>query len=131
MPSLIYPKWVDVDIHITVDREIETASLWEEDYPGLTSADRQRIFANYHNVAEADVVNFGARTLRRRMVVWGTVAGRVRRLVFAMNVREEVIGICSTCRRCVGVLGTRCGMLSCAGTDATHDLPLGAVPRTR
>ena len=128
MPSLIYPKWVDV--HITVDRNIETVSLWEEDFPGLTSADLQRIFARYYNVSTADVVDFGVRTLRHRTVVWGTVSGRVRRLVFAMNVKEEVIGICSTCRRYVGVLGTRCGMLSCAGTDAIHDLPLGAVPRT-
>ena len=99
MPSLIYPKWVDLDIHITVDREIETVTLWKEDFSDLTSADRQQIFAHYYKVDTADVVNFGVRTLCRRTVVWGTVAGRVRRLVFAMNVREEVIGICSTCRR--------------------------------
>ena len=58
IPSLIYPKWVDLDIHITVDREIETVSLWEEDFSDLTFADRQRIFAHYYNVATADVVNF-------------------------------------------------------------------------
>ena len=93
MPSLIFPKWVDLDIHITIDREIETATLWKEDFSDLTSADRQRIFAHYYNVATADVVNFGVRTLRRRTVVWGTVAGKVRRLVFTMTVKEELIGI--------------------------------------
>ena len=130
MHSDSYPKWHDLDIHVTVNREIETVALWEEDFSALTFGDRQRIFAHYYGVATADVVDFGVRALRRRTVVWGTVAGKVRRLVFAMNVEEELIGICSSCRRFVGVLGTPCGMLTCNGTDAIHDLPLGAVPRT-
>ena len=77
MHSDFYPKWVDLDHHVTVNREIETVALWEEDYSDLTFADRQRIFAHYYNVATADVVNFEVCTLRRRMVVWGTVAGKV------------------------------------------------------
>ena len=130
MHSDSYPKWVDLDIHVTVNREIKTVSLWEEDFSDLTLADRQHIFAHYYNVATADVVNFGVRTLRRRTVVWGIVSGKVRRLVFKINFEEDAIGICSTCRRYVGVLGTPCGILTCAGTDAIHDLPLGAVART-
>ena len=123
-----YPKMVDLDIHLTVNKEIETVSLWEEDYSALTVCDFQRIFAQYYGVATADVVDFGARALRRRTVVRGTVGGKVRRLVFSMSVFEELIGLCSSCRRFVGVLGTPCGMLTCNGTDAIHDLPLGAVP---
>ena len=69
-------------------------------------------------------------TLCRRTVVWGNMVGKVRHLVFTKTVEEDLLSVCSNCRRYVGVFGTPCGMLTCEGTDAIHDLPLGAVPRT-
>ena len=123
-----YPKWVDV--HVTVNRKVQTVALWEDDYVDLTISDRQRIFSRYYGVATVDVLNFGVRFLRRRTVVRGTVAGRRRRLVFAKAIEEDSIGVCSGCRRHVGVFGTSCGMSTCEGTEAFHDLPLDTVPRT-
>ena len=77
-----------------------------------------------------DVSDFGVRTLRGRKVMWGTVAGQTRRIVLMNTVEEDVLAMCSRCRRYVGVLGDTCDMRSCEGTGALHDIPLVTVPRT-
>ena len=77
-----------------------------------------------------DVSDFGIRTLHGRKVVRGTVAGQARRIVLMNTVEEDVLAMCSRCRRYVGVLGDTCDMRSCEGTGAVHDLPLVTAPHT-
>jgi len=129
MNSEFYPKWLPVVT--AVNRATETVTVQEDDYCSrLTLFDLRCLFSRYYGVAMADVSDFGVRTLRGRKVVRGTVAGKARRMVLVSTVEEDVIAMCSRCRRYVGVLGETCDMRSCEGTGALHDIPLVTVPRT-
>ena len=129
MNSEFYPKWLSVVT--AVSRATDTVTVQEADYYSrLTLFDLRCLFSRYYGVAMADVSDFGVRTLRGRKVVRGTVAGKARRMVLVSTVEEDVIAMCSRCRRYVGVLGETCDMRSCEGTGALHDIPLVTVPRT-
>ena len=79
-----------------MNRAPDTVTVQEDDYHSrLTLFNLQCLFPRYYGVAMVDVSDFGVRTLRRRKVMWGTVAGQARRIVLRNTVKEDILAMCS------------------------------------